>query len=306
LPTALASSKHLSPCGILTIKSFSTGNDTASHVVAATRTVTTHDDYHPQPDHPPPNENTNNTPISSNHSYLRSSSLSLLSTYVDPSHDHDHDHDHEATALLPVDDADVDSINGLGFPFFFRGVTFDRTVDKVADGVALQLTFGNNGNKHCAVTDKYGDTECKFHWGQDMEGTLDALALPFDLTATDMYQIIGNFTVDGSVPLNFECDVCGSPCTLQVPVIDETLTVAFPACPISSKGFVHAIGEPLPPKAYIPETIISGTVRVLKKKKKKLQSQQQQSQREALEDDDAYDKSADVLLKAEATIKIHW
>ena len=163
--------------------------------------------------------------------------------------------------------------------FFFRGITFDRTVEHVADGMNIQLAFDQ---EHCDQADDFGDTHCKFHWGDHMDGILTSEHLPEELD--DSYQVQGSFMVDASVALDFECNVCGSPCTLTVPVIDQTVTVDFPSCPIPKDGFSQEISVLLPPEAYIPETIISGSVSIIKKTQGKVTP----------------------LFTANATIKIHW
>lgn len=147
-----------------------------------------------------------------------------------------------------------------------------------APGVNVTLTF-HQGYQHCQKRDVYGDDDCKYHWGENMGGLLSG-SLPYDLVEGDL--VIGDFRIDEMTPLTFTCNVCGRPCTISIPVINQEIEVDTPKCPIEKDQFHHAIGEILPEKVFLPETIIQGTIKAVRA------------------------DGATVVLSADADIKVHW
>ena len=118
-----------------------------------------------------------------------------------------------------------------------------------------------------------------FFFFKDMGGLLQG-SLPYDLVEGDV--ITGKFLIDDVTPLTFTCNVCGRPCTIKVPVIDQMLEVDTPMCPIEKDKVHHVIGELLPDKVFIPETIIKGTLTAVRA------------------------DGVTVLLTAETEINVHW
>jgi hypothetical protein len=144
--------------------------------------------------------------------------------------------------------------------------------------VNITLTF-NQGDQHCQKKDEYGDDDCKYHWGEDMGGLLSG-SLPYDLVDGD--HVIGDFRIDELTPLTFTCNICGQPCMISIPVINQEVQVDTPKCPIEKDRVYQSIGEMLPEKVFLPETIFKGTIKAIKA------------------------DGITVILSAVADVKVHW
>jgi hypothetical protein len=152
------------------------------------------------------------------------------------------------------------------------------TISTLAPGVNVTLTF-IQGKQHCQSIDEYGDDDCKYHWGDDMGGILSG-SLPYDLVDGDF--IIGDFRIDEMTPLTFTCNICGQPCRISIPVIKQELQFDTPQCPIEKDRVYQPIGEILPERVFLPETVVKGTIKAIKA------------------------DGVTLILSADADIKVHW
>lgn len=110
------------------------------------------------------------------------------------------------------------------------GISFSRTVTKIANDSALNLTFTKPA-KSCKSTDAYGSNDCTFQWGDNITGSVSG-KLGHDLDKGSKFTV--DLKVDKIIKWSFTCAVCGANCTTTIPVIDEKITIALPDCPIKA------------------------------------------------------------------------
>ena len=91
--------------------------------------------------------------------------------------------------------------------------------------------------------DSYGSNDCKFDWGQNIEGSLTG-ELGHDLDEGSNFHV--NLKVDTVIPWKFSCPVCGQNCTTTVPIVEQPLNFAMPSCPIKAGELEEAIMKALP------------------------------------------------------------
>jgi hypothetical protein len=85
---------------------------------------------------------------------------------------------------------------------------FTRTV-KTLQHATGSLTF----DKGCTKTDPYGSYNCTWTWGQPITAAFQG-ALQEDLQAG---KLIVDLKIDGTIPVQFSCPVCGASCTINIP-----------------------------------------------------------------------------------------
>merc|ERR1711907_281387 len=119
------------------------------------------------------------------------------------------------------------------------GITLSRTISSATsiEGTAVV-------DSGCSGKDDYGSNDCSWSWGQKLGLTLDA-------------------KVDGFLPFKASCALCGTPCTITIPVVKKTVTIKMPDCPIKGQGYSTTLSVTLPTKDPIPvKTSIAGTATV--------------------------------------------
>ena len=109
------------------------------------------------------------------------------------------------------------------------GISFSRTITKIANDSALNLTFTSGAS--CKTTDAYGSNDCQFKWGDNVTGLVSG-KLGHDLNVGSKFTV--DLKVDKLIKWSFSCAACGANCTTTIPVIDEKVTFALPDCPIKA------------------------------------------------------------------------
>jgi len=110
------------------------------------------------------------------------------------------------------------------------GVSFSRTITKIASDSSLNLTF-TAPKSSCKSTDNYGSNDCQFNWGDNVTGVVNG-KLGHDLNFGSKFTV--DLKVDKVIKWQFTCLACGSNCTTVIPVINENVTFALPDCPIKA------------------------------------------------------------------------
>ena len=106
-------------------------------------------------------------------------------------------------------------------------VKFSRTVDSLALGSVVVTIDGDA----CASSDPYGSNDCTLKWGSSYTGHATA-NMTQDVVSGS--QLIVDMKVDRVIPFKFTCLACGANCTITVPVVEKTITVAMPGCPLTA------------------------------------------------------------------------
>eukprot|EP00965_Chrysotila_dentata_P018108 602102-Pleurochrysis_carterae.AAC.1 len=55
-----------------------------------------------------------------------------------------------------------------------------------------------------------------------------------------------DLTIDGLIPFQFSCKVCGANCTITVPIIKEKVSIPAPPCPIKARTLKQSMSFSLP------------------------------------------------------------
>merc|ERR1712224_1130565 len=98
-------------------------------------------------------------------------------------------------------------------------------------------------------------------WGSTQSGSVNGtLGKPL----TSGAKIAVDLKVDSFIPFKASCAVCGTNCTITIPIVKKTISFATPACPIAAGNVAKAIPSfTLPAKSPNPaKTSVKGTVTV--------------------------------------------
>merc|ERR1711907_23835 len=134
------------------------------------------------------------------------------------------------------------------------GITLSRTISSATgiEGTAMV-------DSGCSGKDDYGSNDCSWSWGQKLGLTLNT-TIAKDVTSGT---IALDAKVDGFLPFKASCALCGTPCTIPIPVVKKTVTIKMPDCPIKGQGYSTTLSVTLPTKDPIPvKTSIAGTATV--------------------------------------------
>ena len=136
-------------------------------------------------------------------------------------------------------------------------IVISRTINTLAAGSSANVTVEGSA---CSKVDAHGSDACDVHWGDAYAVDLD-VTLGQDLTAGAKVNV--DMKLDDFIKFKFECAVCGTDCTVTVPIIKKTFTIPMPACPISKRSLQKRISAALPSKSPVPLRIgAKGTVQV--------------------------------------------
>lgn len=139
------------------------------------------------------------------------------------------------------------------------GIDSARTV-KTLQHATGQVTF----DKGCTKTDPYGSNNCHWDYGQMVQTAYQG-ALQENVTAG---KIIANLKLNGSIPFQFTCPVCGADCAISVPAqIDQagTWALLFSLHPFPTFLF-HVPSPPAAPTistSFAPSTIVADSTSAL-------------------------------------------
>jgi len=144
------------------------------------------------------------------------------------------------------------------------GVTLSRKFDMLEDNLSISLEFIG---ATCEEEDAHGRNKCHYNWGEPLavNVTMNTNGDPF----MPGDSVKGKFKVDYFVPWNFNCQVCGKDCTLNLPIIKQGITFPAPPCPFAKDDRVVAFVIPLgksSPTLGVP-THFAGHMTVKRKKK---------------------------------------
>eukprot|EP00565_Helicotheca_tamesis_P002910 CAMPEP_0185738378 /NCGR_PEP_ID=MMETSP1171-20130828/32741_1 /TAXON_ID=374046 /ORGANISM="Helicotheca tamensis, Strain CCMP826" /LENGTH=225 /DNA_ID=CAMNT_0028409595 /DNA_START=108 /DNA_END=785 /DNA_ORIENTATION=+ len=145
--------------------------------------------------------------------------------------------------------------------FDWHGIYFSREVTNLPDGASLSIEV-TDSSKYCKSHDENGDDKCTFPWDKSVVITLHS-SLGVDLDSDDM--LTGKLTVDKFAHLNFECNICGDPCTITIPKVNYDLSLTVPPCPIKGDNFVYKIDKTLPTPGLLPPVYTDGVFKIVKK-----------------------------------------
>jgi len=123
-------------------------------------------------------------------------------------------------------------------------IVFSRTINSVSIGTG-NVTIDSD----CAAKDEYGSNQCDLHWGKQYTVTL-AADLSTDITAAHSFTV--DVKLDKIIPFKFTCPICGSECTVTVPIVKKTVSFKLPACPIKAGPYRLTKTITLPAKAPAP------------------------------------------------------
>lgn len=121
------------------------------------------------------------------------------------------------------------------------GVSFSRTVDQIADGYSVKVIMDSD---HCSTEDDYGSNDCHYFWAEVIHA-LSSIQVPSDKPLVESDMLVGKFTVDYILTYNFACHICGEPCVLTIPVIEQEISFPAPPCPLTSDDAPNPIDVPL-------------------------------------------------------------
>jgi hypothetical protein len=141
--------------------------------------------------------------------------------------------------------------------FALADIKFSRTISGVKSGYSGSATLDSG----CSGKDTYGSNNCDLKWGEThtVEG---AGVLPEDLNSKAKVSV--DLKVDHIFPWQFDCNLCGSPCTVTIPVVKKTVTIKVPPCPIAKGSLtIPSTKFVLPAKSPVPVGIAAeGTATV--------------------------------------------
>jgi len=104
-------------------------------------------------------------------------------------------------------------------------ITLSRTISNVKSGFDGGAVLASG----CTSKDAYGSNDCDVKWGSSNSVSIHG-DLPEDLNSKAKVQV--NLKVDSIFPWDFSCALCGSSCTVTIPVVKKTVTIKLPPCPI--------------------------------------------------------------------------
>ena len=137
----------------------------------------------------------------------------------------------------------------------YADVEFSRTIDSVT-GAEGTLTLASG----CTSSDQYGSNDCTLKWGEKVSAVVNA-TLEKDITQGTTFTV--DAKVDGLIPLNFNCPVCGGNCSITVPIIKKKVSFSLPPCPIKADHISKTLSIQLPSKSPIPlKSKVTGTVTI--------------------------------------------
>ena len=106
-------------------------------------------------------------------------------------------------------------------------IVVSRTVDSHAIGTFNVTVEG----QACTDHDEFGSNTCDLDWGATY--TIDYGAeLTKDIGDGDKVSL--DLTLEGFIPFKAECNLCGQPCTITIPIVKQTITIDLPDCPIKA------------------------------------------------------------------------
>jgi hypothetical protein len=152
------------------------------------------------------------------------------------------------------------------------GIYFSRSISSWSPDSPLQVQFDS---KHCKETDVYGENNCHFDWGDQvdvnysiyvnqtldesayLEGTFKVKSRIEECQFQSLVAVFLTHTLFvhrspmklqvGKVPWRFTCSMCGEDCEMKIPVIDFDFSFPMPPCPIlCGKIHLRKDGSPYP------------------------------------------------------------
>jgi len=130
-------------------------------------------------------------------------------------------------------------------PLVTADIVFSRTVNSVSLGSG-SVTIGGAA---CKSKDQYGSNECDLHWGSNYSISID-VALGTDIVAG--HQITIDTHLDSIIPFKFSCPLCGSDCSVTVPIVKKKVSITLPPCPIKKGPLKLTTTLALPGSAPVP------------------------------------------------------
>mmetsp|Transcript_10722 Transcript_10722/g.15972 ORF Transcript_10722/g.15972 Transcript_10722/m.15972 type:complete len:168 (+) Transcript_10722:142-645(+) len=129
------------------------------------------------------------------------------------------------------------------FGLAFASIEFSRNIDYIEKGSTATVTLDSG----CSAKDQYGSNNCKLEWGSSYTVNV---AAKLGETLYSNSTIAVSLTVDGFIPYDFNCPVCGSNCTITIPVIKKEVSFSLPACPLDqfnlNQNFTLPSDSPIP------------------------------------------------------------
>ena len=126
----------------------------------------------------------------------------------------------------------------------------------------MESGFGGSVNldKDCTSTDQYGCANAVAKWGDSLKVTYNT-TVPKDLDAT--YKVSIAAKVNNVLPFNVDCAICGTPCSVTIPIIKKKITIPSQPCPIKANTYSGSTTAALPSKAPVPlKVTFTGTFKI--------------------------------------------
>eukprot|EP00472_Partenskyella_glossopodia_P004945 CAMPEP_0197533086 /NCGR_PEP_ID=MMETSP1318-20131121/42208_1 /TAXON_ID=552666 /ORGANISM="Partenskyella glossopodia, Strain RCC365" /LENGTH=136 /DNA_ID=CAMNT_0043089857 /DNA_START=537 /DNA_END=947 /DNA_ORIENTATION=+ len=101
----------------------------------------------------------------------------------------------------------------------------------------------------CTTADAYGSNNCDLTWGHSY--TMFANIDLGNETLNGNASFTADLKIDGLIPFKFSCPMCGSNCTIKVPVVGKEESFAMPPCPIKGKMTLTKSFQ-MPSKSMVP------------------------------------------------------
>jgi len=135
-------------------------------------------------------------------------------------------------------------------------IIVSRTVNTVASGDDFKASV-TSPKDACTGSDAYGSNDCTFNWSTNYTAEV-TLTLAKDLNAAS--KLSANLKLDGFVPWDFTCPICGSTCSIKIPIVGKSFDIKLPACPIKAASVAPmTVTLPLPAKPKdLPKLTIKG------------------------------------------------
>mmetsp|Transcript_45841 Transcript_45841/g.73734 ORF Transcript_45841/g.73734 Transcript_45841/m.73734 type:complete len:182 (-) Transcript_45841:214-759(-) len=105
-------------------------------------------------------------------------------------------------------------------------IQFSRSVDQLEQGNSATVTL----DQGCSSTDDYGSNDCALSWGTNYTATIKA-HISEVLMGNSSFSV--DMKVDGIIPFKFTCPVCGTTCTVTIPIVKQTTSFQLPDCPVT-------------------------------------------------------------------------
>jgi hypothetical protein len=112
-----------------------------------------------------------------------------------------------------------------------KGVSFHRVIGTFPEKSQFLLEL-EDSSSHCQVYDEFGVNDCHFNWKEEAVGNFStAISTVLDESSS----IDVHLVLEGHIPYQVNCALCGQPCDVVVPVINFKYTFRMPDCPVDLK-----------------------------------------------------------------------